>query len=193
ARASSPNSTLCTMRRHGSSRSFCSMKPTVGFGPSTATPLSRMRPSLGRSRPATRLRIVLLPQPDGPTTATNSPARTSRLTRSMATSGDTPSGATKRLVTPTRSSTDAIFSISGVQRSVDGGELLLQHRGGPGSGRTQRPLHATALQGPGDRLEVLLAAAEHGFQRIGEPAFLGTERTAQRLMLEAGVNIAHAF
>ena len=59
--------------------------------------------------------MVLLPQPDGPTTATNSPARTVRLTRSIAVSGDTPSGAVKRLVTPTRSSTDAVFSIGGVQ------------------------------------------------------------------------------
>ena len=85
-RASSPNSTLCTIVRHGSSRSFCSMKPTLGFGPSTGTWLSRIRPSFGRSSPATRLRIVLLPQPEGPTMATNSPARTSRLTRSIAVS-----------------------------------------------------------------------------------------------------------
>src|SRR5262245_2593925 len=181
------------MLRQGSSRSFCSMKPTVGLGPSTGTPLSRMRPSLGRSRPATRLRIVLLPQPDGPTTATNSPARTSRLTRSMAVSGETPSGATNRLVTPTRSSTDAVFSIGGIQRGVDGGELLLQHRGGPRSGRTRRPLHAAAIERAGDRLEILLAAAKHRFQCIGEHAFLGAERAPQRLVLEPDVNVAHAF
>src|SRR5262245_1495136 len=181
------------MLRQGSSRSFCSMKPTVGFGPSTGMPLSRMRPSLGRSRPATRLRMVLLPQPDGPTTATNSPARTSRLTRSMATSGETPSGATKRLVTPMRSSTDAVFSIGGIQRGVDGGELLLQHRGGPGAGRARRPLHAAIFERASDRLEVLLAAAKHRFQRVGERAFLGGERTPQRLLLQPGMNVAHAF
>jgi hypothetical protein len=82
------------------------MNPTVGLGPSTGTPLSKMRPSLGKSRPATRLRMVLLPQPEGPTTAMNSPLRTSKLMRSMAVSGDTPSGAAKRLVTARRSSTD---------------------------------------------------------------------------------------
>src|SRR5262245_47345650 len=181
------------MVRHGSSRSFCSMNPTVGFGPSTGTPLSRMRPSLGRSRPATRLRMVLLPQPEGPTTATNSPARTSRLTRSMAVSGDTPSGATKRLVTPTRSSTDAVFSIGGIQRGVDGGELRLQHRGGPGAGGARRPLQAAAFERAGDRLEVLLAAAKHRFQRVGERALLRGERARERLMLEPGMNVAHAF
>ena len=58
---------------------------------------------------------MLLPQPEGPTMATNSPARTSRLTRSIAVSQDPPPGAVNRLVTPMRSSTDAVFSIGGVQ------------------------------------------------------------------------------
>src|SRR5215208_8525343 len=35
--------------------------------------------------PAMRLRVVVLPQPDGPTRATNSPSSTSRETRSTAT------------------------------------------------------------------------------------------------------------
>ena len=91
------------------------MKPTLGFGPSTGTALSRMRPSLGRSRPATRLRMVLLPQPEGPTMATNSPGRTSRLTRSIAVSQEPPPGAVNRLVTPMRSSTDAVLRIGGIQ------------------------------------------------------------------------------
>ena len=37
-RASSPNSTLCSTVRQGSSKSFCSMKPTLELGPDTSTP-----------------------------------------------------------------------------------------------------------------------------------------------------------
>src|SRR5262245_14408246 len=166
------------MLRQGSSRSFCSMKPTVGLGPSTGMLFRRMRPSLGRSRPATRLRIVLLPQPDGPTTATNSPARTSRLTRSIAVSGDTRSRAVKRLVTPMSSSTDAVFSIGGIQRRVDGGEFLLQHRGGPRSICAGGPFHSVALERAGHLLEVVLTGAKHRFQRVGKGALLEAERAA---------------
>src|SRR5262245_4200073 len=180
------------MLRQGSSRSFCSMKPTVGLGPSTGMLLSRMRPSFGRSSPATRLRMVLLPQPDGPTTATNSPARTSRLTRSIAVSDDTPFGAAKRLVTAMRSSTDAVFSISGIQRGVDGGELLLQHGGRPwpcGAGGT---FHTVAGQRAGDVLEVLLAGAKDRLERIGDRALLGGERAAEGLVHQPGMDVAHA-
>src|SRR5262245_14449272 len=168
------------------------MKPTVGFGPSTGMSLSRMRPSLGRSRPATRLRMVLFPQPDGPTTATNSPARTSRLTRSMAVSADTPSGALKRLVTPTSSSTDAVLSIGGIQRGVDPGELLLQYGGGPRTFFARRALHAVALEHADDLGKIVLAGAKHRFERIGQRAFFGAERAAQGLVHQPGMKIAHA-
>src|SRR2546423_1187478 len=99
-----------------------------------------MRPSLGRSRPATRLRRVLLPQPDGPTTATNSPDRTAKLTRSMAVSSETPSGAVKRLLTAMRSSTDAVFSIGLIQGCIDATELVLQGGSAPCGGCPRRPL-----------------------------------------------------
>src|SRR5437660_5410474 len=105
-----------------------------------------MRPSLGLSRPATRLRMVLLPHPDGPTTATNSLARMPKLTRSIATSGDTPSGAVKRFVTLTRSSTDAVLRISGIQRCVDRGQLLFQHRRRPWPGGARGTFDALALE-----------------------------------------------
>ena len=49
------------------------MNPTRMFGPVTGAPDSAMRPSLGRSSPATRFSTVLFPHPDGPTMATNSP------------------------------------------------------------------------------------------------------------------------
>src|ERR1700730_4608994 len=135
------------------------MKPTVGLGPTTGIWLSRIRPSFGRSRPATRLRMVLLPQPEGPTTATNSPGRTSKLTRSIAMSGDTPSGAVNRLVTPIRSSTDAVFSISRIQRSVDPGEFLLQRRSRPRFLGAGRPFDVVALERAGDLLEIRRPAA----------------------------------
>src|SRR5947209_10958116 len=119
-----------------------------------------MRPSFGRSSPATRLRIVLLPHPDGPTTATNSPGRTQKLIRSIAVSGDTPSGAVKRLVTPIRSSTDAVFSIGLIQRSIDPDKLGFQNGRGPGAAFARRTLDPVAFQRARHLLEVLLAGAK---------------------------------
>ena len=45
---------------------------------------ARRRPAVGRSRQPRMFIIVLLPEPDGPTIATNSPGSTSRLTSSRA-------------------------------------------------------------------------------------------------------------
>src|SRR5262245_14794909 len=114
-----------------------------------------MRPSLGLSRPATRLRIVLLPQPDGPTTATNSPSRTLRLTRSIAVSGAPPPGAAKRFVTPMRSSTGAVFCIGGIQRLVDPDQFLLQLGRGPRLGCTGGTFDSVALKRARYLLEIL--------------------------------------
>src|SRR4029453_12854020 len=105
--------------------------------------------------------------PDGPTTATNSPARTSRLTRSIAVSADTPSGALKRLVTPVSSSTNAVFSIGGIQRSVDPGELLLKHGGGPWTFFARRTFDAVALERADDLGKVVLTGAKDRFHGIG--------------------------
>src|SRR5260221_6091973 len=165
------------------------MKPTPGFGPSTGPPLSMIPPSFGRSRPATRLRMVLLPQPDGPTTATNSPACTSRLTRSIAVSDDTPSGATKRFVTPTRSSTDAVFSIGRIQRSVDPDQLLLQHHRRPRLLRAGGTFHAALLERARDVLEILVPGTKRGLERIGEGALLGAERAPERLVHQPGMDV----
>src|SRR2546423_9678729 len=44
-----------------------------------------MRPSSGRSKPAIRRSVVVLPEPDGPSSVKNSPAATSRSTSSTAT------------------------------------------------------------------------------------------------------------
>src|SRR5471030_59283 len=52
----------------------------LGLGPRRTVPSMRTSPSLGCSKPAMIFISVDLPQPDGPTMATNSPSFTSRLT-----------------------------------------------------------------------------------------------------------------
>src|SRR5688572_2120668 len=60
---------------HGRSEWFWNTTPRSGPGPSTCLPASRMAPRVGLIRPATRLRSVLLPQPEWPMSVTNSPLR----------------------------------------------------------------------------------------------------------------------
>ena len=61
---------------HGSSASVWNMKLVPRPMPLTGWPPTDTVPALGRSRPATRVRVVDLPHPDGPTTAQNSPGST---------------------------------------------------------------------------------------------------------------------
>ena len=49
----------------------------------TRSPIE-MRPPVGCSRPATQRKVVVLPQPEGPSSTTISPAGTSKLTPSTA-------------------------------------------------------------------------------------------------------------
>ena len=49
----------------------------------TRSPIE-MRPPVGCSRPATQRKVVVLPQPEGPSRTTISPAGTSKLTPSTA-------------------------------------------------------------------------------------------------------------
>src|SRR5581483_9918340 len=67
---------------------------TVSHGNSAASwninavrPCTSRRPAVGASRPATRFSSVDLPQPDAPTTHSNSPGATSRSMRSSAATG----------------------------------------------------------------------------------------------------------
>jgi len=46
------------------------------LSPASGSPNTRTRPALGSSSPAAMFSSVLLPQPVGPTTETNSPAAT---------------------------------------------------------------------------------------------------------------------
>src|SRR6478672_13248853 len=50
------------------------MTPRSGPGPVIGLPSSNTRPDVGFTNPATIFIIVVLPQPDGPMTATNSPS-----------------------------------------------------------------------------------------------------------------------
>src|ERR1700747_3643776 len=52
----------------------------------TSTPSSRIRPEVGCSKPAISRRVVVLPQPDGPSREKNSPLATVRSMLSTATS-----------------------------------------------------------------------------------------------------------
>src|SRR5581483_3100958 len=70
---SSGNSTLSSVVRHGSMIGFWNAMPTMLSGADTSCPATSTPPRLGRCRPDTSLSRVDLPQPEGPTTATNSP------------------------------------------------------------------------------------------------------------------------
>src|SRR5690606_36956622 len=65
--------------RQGNSANSWNTTPRSGPGPSTGRPSTRSSPAVTGSKPPTMCRNVLLPQPDGPTTVTNSPSPTTRL------------------------------------------------------------------------------------------------------------------
>ena len=58
--------------------------PLVGRHPGDVPVAEEDRPGVGSSRPATRFSVVLLPQPDGPSSVTNAPSGTSRSRSSTA-------------------------------------------------------------------------------------------------------------
>ncbi len=71
--------TLSSTVRQGSSTGAWNTMPTSRLGPSTGRPRSSTSPLVRRSRPARILSSVLLPQPLGPTTVTNSPSSMAKL------------------------------------------------------------------------------------------------------------------
>src|SRR3954454_23306407 len=84
-----------------------------GARSSTGSPLSRMSPAVGSSRPAIIRRTVDLPQPEGPSRTMNSPSVTSRLMLSTAV---VPSGHT--LVTSFSETVDTVYLLlAGLRRS----------------------------------------------------------------------------
>jgi hypothetical protein len=70
---------------HGKSASFWNTMPTRSGTPRTGAPSTSKSPPVTGTSPAIALSSVDLPQPLGPTIATNSPAATSKLARSTAT------------------------------------------------------------------------------------------------------------
>src|SRR5438552_2751913 len=84
--------------RQGNSASVWKTKPILGSMPDTGPPITRTIPALGLKRPVTRLSVVDLPQPVGPTTAANSP-RLTVMVKSWSAVSDLPSGERNRRVT----------------------------------------------------------------------------------------------
>ena len=64
--------------RQGKSSSFCNIYPKEFSFPG-GFPCTRMLPAVGESSPAASESTVVLPQPEGPITATNSPSYTQKL------------------------------------------------------------------------------------------------------------------
>src|SRR5262245_45648590 len=59
------------------------MSTPLRFGPARGVPSTSTAPASGARKPAMMFMSVVLPQPDGPTIATNSPSRTSKSRPSM--------------------------------------------------------------------------------------------------------------
>lgn len=70
--------TLARTVRQGKVASCWKTKPTLSPTPRTGSPTTSTSPSEGSSNPLTSVNVVDLPQPVGPTTATNSPRPTVR-------------------------------------------------------------------------------------------------------------------
>ena len=98
-----------------------------GGTPTTSSPRSRMSPASGSSNPATIRIVVVLPQPDGPSSVRNSPSRMSIERSSTAVTSP------KRFVTPR-------MLIAGVV-SLIGGVIL--------SRRRREPYSSAAMPGLG--------------------------------------------
>src|SRR2546426_1980532 len=100
--ARGPKATLSSTLIQVKSAPCWKTTPRSGPGAVMSLPSSVARPVVGVSKPATMLSSVLLPQPDGPTRVTNSPAP---IARSIGSSACTPSAvAPKRLDTPSTTS-----------------------------------------------------------------------------------------
>ena len=65
---------FCSTVRQEKSSSFCSIYPKQGIPRCTFLPRTQTLPAEGDSSPAASESTVVLPQPEGPITATNSPS-----------------------------------------------------------------------------------------------------------------------
>src|SRR6516225_4411786 len=113
--------------------------------PTTSLPSINILPLVGSSKPAIIRRVVVLPEPDGPSIEKNSPSYTSRSTPATATTGNVPlesttfatrrpwSSSPKRLTTPSRRTATVRDPISGT-----GGDAGLGTGGVTGSAADSR-------------------------------------------------------
>ncbi len=76
--------TLSRIRSHGSMVGFWKAMPTRTGSAPTSRPATNTQPDEALIRPVTSLRMVDLPHPDGPTSATKSPLAISRLVSASA-------------------------------------------------------------------------------------------------------------
>ena len=79
---SRPNITFCLAESQGSNSACWNTMPRWSPQPLTSRPSTVTRPPLAGSSPMATRSAVVLPQPDGPISATTSPSRTVKLTRS---------------------------------------------------------------------------------------------------------------
>ena len=78
------SSTLSSTLRHGNRTGDRKTTPMSRRGPLIGVPRSSASPPEGGNNPARILSKVVLPQPDGPTTETNSPSPTAKSIESRA-------------------------------------------------------------------------------------------------------------
>src|SRR5688500_12078082 len=117
--------TFCCTVSHGNTDPCCEIMIPFRLGPVRFTPSIRIAPRSARSKPAMTLSKVDLPQPDGPTIATNSPSPTSKLTSS--TTGSSP----KLLLTPSTticlSDIAPLYRIEPLEQARDAVEQQTDH------------------------------------------------------------------
>src|SRR5262245_13989615 len=83
-----PNMRFSRTVSHGNTEPCCEIRMPLESGFERGVPSMTTAPESGRTNPAIMFMSVVLPQPDGPTIATNSPSRTVKLTSS--TTGSAP-------------------------------------------------------------------------------------------------------
>src|SRR5882672_4175668 len=133
-------------------------------------PPIRMDPESGASRPATTRSSVDLPQPDGPSSTTNSPSRAVSERRSMATLSP------KRLVTPSIANS----KVSGAAVPAHGLGLALLHL-------RRRQIFLVGRDSPRETERILHMAVAVAPELIGKGK---RDRTSGRdCLLEAGVGV----
>src|SRR6266536_977971 len=132
------------------------MPRRCGANPVTSTPSNRTLPALARMHPVMNPRVVVLPQPDGPTSATSSPWPTVRLSPCTAAtwpySTVRPSMSNLTVGSHSRRRTPSNSTSNRAAEPADADQAPLQdredgqhwHERDQAAGRQQRPVDAVA-------------------------------------------------